>query len=156
MPEISINSTIPIPPAVVAPRLLTVLRRYAERDDFRLTVEFGIARAAMSVPVRLEVSEGLDATAIHLALAARERTDWFPVFQGEVRTEKLGPVESRLHLIGDYKVPLGALGTIVNRRVFAGAAERSLRTFVERLHDDVLDEIRTRELAIRRSESGRA
>jgi hypothetical protein len=152
MSEIAINKILPSPQAVVAPRLLTVLRGYAELDDFTLTVDFRLARAAMSVPVRLALPEGRSATAIPLALEAREHTDWFPVFRGEARSEEWGPLATRLRVVGDYEVPLGALGLIVNRRVFGGAAERSLRTFVERLRHDVLDEIRRSELDVRRRE----
>jgi hypothetical protein len=149
MSELTINSTLPSPQAVVAPRLLTVLKGYAERGDFTLTVDLGLAHAAMSVPVSLELGEGRSATAIPLTLAAREHTDWFPAFHGEARSEEAGPLASRLRLIGDYEVPLGALGSVVNRRVLGGAAEHSLRGFVERLRADVLDEIRRSELAIR-------
>jgi hypothetical protein len=148
MPEITINSTLPSPQAVVAPRLLSVLRGYAEQEDFALTVDLGIAGATMSVPVRLELPEGRSANSIPLTLAAREQTNWFPVFHGEARSEEQGPLASGLRMIGDYVVPLGALGIIVNRRVLGGAAERSLRAFVERLRNDVLDEIRRSELAI--------
>jgi hypothetical protein len=102
--------------------------------------------------VRLEIPEGRTATSIPLVLAAREQTDWFPAFHGEARSEELGRLESRLRLVGDYAVPLGSLGTIVNRRVFGGAAQRSLRAFLERLRADVLDEIRRSELAIRHRE----
>jgi hypothetical protein len=149
MPQIRLNSRLPSPQTVVAPRLHTVLCGYAERTDFTMTVDFGIARAAMSVPVRLELPEGRSATSIPLVLAAREHTDWFPVFRGEARSEDQGPLTSRLRLIGDYEVPLGALGTIVNRRVLGEAALRSLRAFLERLRADVLDEIRRGESDIR-------
>jgi hypothetical protein len=149
MPQIIINSTLPSPPSLVAPRLLVVLCGYAEREDFALTVDLGIARAAMSVPVRLELPAGRSATSIPLVLAARQHTDWFPVFRGEARSEEQGPLDSRLRLIGNYEVPLGALGTIVNRRVLGAGAQRSLRAFVERLRADVLDELRRSLLDIR-------
>jgi hypothetical protein len=155
MPAITVNSTLPSPQAVVAPRLLTVLRGYAERDDYALTVDLGLAKAAMSVPVRIELSDERAGEAVPLTLAAREHTDWFPQFRGEVRSEAQGTLSSRLRLIGEYDVPLGAVGTIVNRRVLGGAAQRSLRAFVERLRADVLDEIRRSELGIRAREAQR-
>jgi len=151
MPQITINSILPSPQAVVAPRLLTVLRGYAEHD-FAMTVDLGIAHAAMSVPVCLELPEGGSATSIPLVLSARAHTDWFPAFRGEVRSEEQGPLASRLRLTGDYEVPLGALGIIANRRVLGGAAQRSLRAFVERLRTDVLDEIRRSETGVRNRE----
>jgi hypothetical protein len=149
MPQISSACTLPSPQDLVAPRLFTVLCGYAERDDFTLTVDLGVAQAAISVPVRVELSEGRSATAIPLTLAARRNTDWFPSFRGEVRSEEQDPLASGLRLIGDFDVPLGALGLIANRRVLGSAAERSLRAFVDRLRADVLDEIRRSELDIR-------
>jgi hypothetical protein len=156
MPQIAINSILPAPQAVVAPRVLTVLCGYAARDDLRLTVDLGVAGAAMSVRVRLELAGGRNATAFPISIAAREHTDWFPAFNGEVRSEEQDRLTSRLRLTGGYDVPLGAVGIIVNRRVLGGAAQRSLRAFVERLRDDVLDEIRRSELDIRHRESARA
>lgn len=152
MSEITVNSIVPSPQAVVGPRLLTVLKGYAERNDLMLTVDLGIGRASMSVPVRLELGGARSSTSIPLTLAAREHTDWFPVFNGEARSEAEGSLASRLRLVGDYTVPLGALGTIVNRRVLGGAAARSLRAFVVRLRADVVDEVRRSELDVRRRE----
>ena len=81
-----------------------------------------------------------------------EHTDWFPAFRGELRSDAEGPLSSRLLLIGDYEIPLGTIGTIVNRSLLGNAAERSLRAFGERFRADVLDEIRRSELDIRRHE----
>src|ERR1035437_84423 len=102
MPKLAINSTVPSPPAVVAPRLLTVLKGYAERNDLMMTVDLGLARMAMSVPVRLELGEGRNATSIQLTLAARENANWFPASHREARSEEQGPLASRLRLIGEY------------------------------------------------------
>ncbi|MBV9438849.1 MAG: hypothetical protein JOZ24_02535 [Candidatus Eremiobacteraeota bacterium] len=153
MPSFELTATVPSPRAVVMPRLLTVLRGYAERPDFALTVDLGVARAAMSVPVALELPAGRTASSVPLTLQACEHTDWFPVFTGEIQSEDRGPLASSLRLSGVYEVPLGALGTIVNRRVLRGAAERSLRAFAERLRTDVLEEIRRSELAVRQAEA---
>lgn len=153
MPQITTACTLPAPQALAAPSLFTVLCGYAERDDFTLTVDVGAAHAAITVPVCVALREGRSAFSIPLTLGARRNTDWFPSFRGEARSEDQGPLASRLRLIGDFEVPLGALGLIVNRRVLGSAAERSLRAFVERLRADVLDEIRRSELDIRHVES---
>lgn len=152
MPPFELTATLPSPRTVVIPRLLTVLHGYSDRPDFALTVDLGLARAAMSVPVSLEFPEGRTASSIPLSLQASQHTDWFPVFRGQIAIEDQGPLASSLRLTGAYEVPLGALGTIVNRRVLGGAAERSLRAFAERLRRDVLEEIRRSELAVRQSE----
>jgi hypothetical protein len=152
MPEIAINSKLSSPQRTIAPRLLTVMRGYAERAGFALTVDLGFGRAAMSVPVRLELTGGESATSVPFQLGSRERTDWFPVFRGEASVEEWGALGSRLRLVGNYEVPLGALGTMVNRRVLGGVAERSLRVFLDGLRDDVRDEIHRSEAEIRQRE----
>ena len=148
MPKITVTSALPDPQAVVVAPLHTVLSGYAERADFALTVSLGVGGSALGVPVRVDVL-GRDAQGASLAMHARKRTDWFPVFNGTIRVEPHGPMESRLYFAGEYEVPLGAVGLIVNRRVLNGAAERSLRAFAERLRSDVIDEVRRSELDVR-------
>ncbi|MBV8642661.1 MAG: hypothetical protein JO225_01950, partial [Candidatus Eremiobacteraeota bacterium] len=55
MPEITIDRSVPSPQAAVAPRLRTVLDGYAAREDMVLEVEIGLAGAAMSVPVVIDL-----------------------------------------------------------------------------------------------------
>jgi len=152
MHDIAIDTTLPTPQAVVAPRLFTVLSGYAARNDFVLTLDLGLAGAAMSVPVTVEVgdSNARTATAVPIGLRASRHAGWFPRFRGEVRDEAVGPLESILRLAGTYETPLGPLGEVADRTVLGGAAERSLRTFLERLRADVLEEIARAELDVRR------
>jgi hypothetical protein len=153
MPEITIDSTVPSPVAVVAPRLLTVLMGYVSRSDVALTLDLGVADAAMSVPVTVTLGRGKarTATVVPLVLSATRRASWFPTFRGEASSEAISPLESTLRLRGTYDAPLGALGAVADRTVMAHAAERSLRSFLERLRTDVLQEIRRSELDIRHS-----
>ena len=113
MHDIAIDTTLPSPQAVVAPRLFTVLSGYAARSDFVLTLDLGIAGAAMSVPVTVEVgdSKTRTATEVPIALRATHHAGWFPRFRGGVRGEAVGPLESILRLEGTYETPLGAWGT---------------------------------------------
>ena len=154
MPDIAIDTRIPDPKAVVAPRLRTVLSGYSSRNDVVLALDVGIAGAAMSVPVTVELSDSLTRTAdaIPIALRATRHSGLFPAFHGVVRSEGGGNLESVLRLEGTYAAPLGMLGSIADRTVLAHAAERSLRAFLEHLRSDVTAEIQRAELIIRRSE----
>jgi hypothetical protein len=154
MPDIAIDSRVPDPQAVVVPRLLTVLSGYASRNDVVLTLEVGIAGAAMSVPVTVELGDSRTRTpaAIPLALRATHHSGLFPAFHGTVRSEDAGNLESVLRLVGTYETPLGMFGSIADRTVLGHAAERSLRSFLERLRVDVIEEIQRAELAVRRHE----
>ncbi len=152
MPDIIIDTPVPDPQAVVAPRLLTVLNGYASRNDVVLTLEVGIAGAAMSVPVTVELGDfrTRTPTAIPIVLRATHHSGFFPVFRGKARSEGVGPLESILRLEGRYDTPIGMVGSVVDRTVLGHAAERSLRLFLARLRSDVIEEIRRAEFAIRR------
>lgn len=152
MQPIEIASTLPAPQAVVMPRLYTVLCGYAARTDFTMTVELGIAHGAVAVPVVVDVTGERRPDAIPVSVRARERAGWFPVFAGDVACDDGGRLESRLRLSGTYEVPLGPIGAVVDRNVLAGAAERSLHGFLERLRADVIEEIERAELAVRDTE----
>lgn len=154
MPALTVDTRVPDPQAVVAPRLLAVLRGYSSRDDVVLTLDVGVASAAMAVPVTLELRDAKSRTpsTIPIAIRATHHSELFPTFHGTVNIEGVGNLESVLRLEGTYEAPLGILGHIADRTVLGHAAARSLRSFLERLRSDVIEEIQRAELAIRRSE----
>jgi hypothetical protein len=156
MPAITIDTSIPSPQAVVTPRLITVLRGYEERTDVALTHDLHVGGAAVTVPITLETggAEMRAPTAIPLSLRATHHTAWFPSFHGQVRSEAVGPLESTLRLEGTYETPLGAIGDLVDSTILGHAAERTLRSFLDRLRADVIDEIRRSELNIRMRQGG--
>ena len=139
---------------MVAPRLLTVLSGYAARNDVVLTLDVGVADAAMSVPVTVELGDAHTRTlaSVPIALKATHHSRLFPAFHGTVRSEGGGPLESVLRLDGTYDVPLGALGSVVDRTVLGHAAQRSLGAFLDRLRTDVIAEIQRAELSVRQHE----
>jgi hypothetical protein len=151
MPQIAIDTMLPSPQAVVLPRLITVLRGYEEREDVVLSHDLPVAGAAMSVPVIIETAgaERHTPAALPLVVRAAHRASWFPTFHGLVRSEAGGPLESILRLEGTYETPLGAIGDFADATVLGHAAERSLRSFLDRLRSDVIVEIQRAELAVR-------
>ena len=158
MPDVTIDTRVPDPQAVVAPRLLTVLGGYSSRNDVALTLDVGIAGATMNVPVTVDLgdSKGSTPNAVLIALRATHHTALFPTFHGAVRSEAVGTLESILRLDGTYETPLGMFGHVADRTVLGHAAERSLRSFLERLRADVVDEIQRAELSIRRNAGRRS
>jgi hypothetical protein len=151
MPDITIDTRVPGPPAVVTPRLVTVLRGYADRTDVALAHGLHVGGAAVTVPVTVKTS-GADVhapNAIPLSLHATNHTAWFPSFRGQIRSEAVGPLESILRLSGTYQTPLGVIGDFVDATLLGHAAERTLRSFLDRVRSDVIDEIRRAELNIR-------
>ncbi len=149
MPELTVRATLPASASVVVRPFATVLHGYAERDDFRLSVALGIAGGQVTVPVCVGLPEGTGAPSVRVLLAARRHTDWFPSFDGVLRIEAHDALTSVLSMSGTYRLPLHYLGTAVDRTVLGRAAEHSLRTFVERLREEVLMETRRSELGVR-------
>jgi hypothetical protein len=154
VPDIAIDTRLPDPQAVVAPRLLTVLSGYSSRNDVVLTLDVGVAGAAMSVPVTVDLGDSHRRTpnAASIALQATHHRALFPTFHGTVRSEALGNLDSILRLEGTYEIPLGIFGHVADRTVLGHAAERSLSSFLDRLRIDVVEEIQRAELSIRHSE----
>jgi hypothetical protein len=151
MPQITIDTTVSSPQVVVLPRLVTVLRGYEEREDVVLSHDLRLAGAAMSVRVIVETA-GADRrtpAALPLVLRAAHHASWFPTFHGQVCSDAVGPLESILRLDGRYEMPLAAIGEFADSTVLGHAAERSLRSFLDRLRRDVLNEIRRVELDVR-------
>ena len=139
---------------MVAPRLLTVLSGYSSRNDVVLSLDVGIAGAAMSVPVTVDLGDVDHRTpnVVPIAVRATQHGALFPTFQGTVRSEAAGNMDSVLRLDGTYETPLGVFGHMADRTVLGHAAERSLTSFLDRLRADVIAEIQRAELAIRRNE----
>src|SRR5579872_1510708 len=48
-------------------------------------------------------------------VSALERERWFPTFNGQLEADDVGIGDTRLRLIGEYDLPLGALGRATGR-----------------------------------------
>jgi hypothetical protein len=151
VPSVDIETRITSPQPAVWPRLQTVLRGYAQRDDVTLAHDLPVGGADVAVPVTVEVDAARtnEPFALGLSMHAVHHASLFPVFDGEVRSEAGGPLESTLRLTGTYRAPLGVFGSLSDATLFGRAAERSLRAFLERVRCDTVEEIRRGELDVR-------
>jgi hypothetical protein len=151
MPNIDIETRISSPQASVAPRLETVLRGYAQQDNVTLALGLPLGGAEVAVPVTIEThaAEVRNAFEVPLTLRATQHALMFPTFDGEVRSLAGGPLESTLRLTGTYTAPLGAIGSLGDGTVLGHAAERTLRSFLERVRADTIEEIQRSELDVR-------
>ncbi len=139
------------PQPAVASRLATVLRGYAQRGDVTLAHALPLGAAEVAVPVTVEIDavEAHDPFELPFSLRAAHHAAAFPTFNGTLRSEAVGPLESTLRLNGTYETPLGAIGSLGNAALLGHAAERTLRSFLERVRDDTAEEIRRSELDVR-------
>ena len=67
---------------------------------------------------------------VQIDMQALDGSAVFPVFHGTLRAEPIDALSCRLVLAGRYNVPLGAIGTVADRTILAGAAKRSLRALL--------------------------
>lgn len=132
---------------LVAPVLVERLDAYAaERDHDAIALE-GLR---LRVPVRLEVEErvGVPPDGARVKIAAVHESGLFPIFTGTIRVEPQGPLTSRLVLTGSYALPLGPIGALADRTVFADVAADGLRRFLAHLKSEVCTATLRRELGI--------
>jgi hypothetical protein len=93
-------------------------------------------RVNVRITVGATVGDPPDGAAITMQ-AQRESAAFFPVFAGTLRVVPVDTFSSRLVLAGTYRVPLGALGVVVDRTLLSGTAKRSLQTFLSETRDEI-------------------
>jgi hypothetical protein len=93
--------------------------------------------ATVKIALRGGDHVGDPADGAHIDLQALEGAAAFPVFHGSVRVEPIDSFSSRLVLSGNYRVPLGVVGSVADRTILAGAAKRSLRSLLAEIRTEV-------------------
>ena len=128
----------------VAPALAERVRAYAGGHDEPLMLE----ALDISVPIVVRVvREGDASQGTAIEIGAERNAALFPVFQGTVRAEPTGPLNSNLVLEGTYTVPLGLIGAAADRTVLADVARASLQRFLTRMKDEVSMDVLRRDTA---------
>jgi hypothetical protein len=116
-----------LPPSVAEP---IAERRYLARVGFSPPV------ARISKQVELTLGEPEVAghwLVIPVAWRATGPGQFFPVLEGKLTVQPLGPHSSKLGLGGTYEPPLGALGREIDGVVMHNAAEATIKDFVDSL-----------------------
>lgn len=133
--KVRLSETLSSGAALVAPILLARLAALRERPD----EEHALGALGLSVKVAIRAGEtvGDPPDGARIVLQALEGAAAFPVFDGSLRVEPLDAFSCKLALIGSYSVPLGAIGSVADRTILAGAAKRSLRSLLNELRAEV-------------------
>jgi len=116
-----------LPPSVAAP---IGERRYLVRVGFRAPA------SRISKQVELTVGEPEAAgqwLVVPIAWRATGPSQLFPVMDGKLTVQPLGPHSSILWLGGTYQPPMGALGREVDEVVMHNVAAATIKDFVESL-----------------------
>ena len=144
MPTARFSRSLKLPPVAVREALSGILQSISQGEHawrgFQFHIELGKAHLPdvgfIAIPIRLQLAPeqpGIDQRKISIE-AARHPSS-FPTFEGALGVDAVGSAsdESILWFIGDYHLPLGALGALVDATLATGIAERCLENFLEDL-----------------------
>lgn len=146
MPARSIELGVPLTlaPAAARESLLRVMHALAEEtatpDGATLAVylrDLHVAvRGEIRIPVAIEVVDRPPRWEYAIKIRAASDRGFFPQFDGTLSVSPIAS-HSELWLQGTYVPPFGAIGALLDRTLLRGAALRSLRSFLQRIADDV-------------------
>jgi hypothetical protein len=102
----------------------------------RFLARVGFSAPASRISKQVELTIGApeeqgDWLVVPLAWRATGPGQLFPVLDGKLTIQPLGPHSSKLSLSGTYEPPLGAVGREIDQAVLHGVAEATIRDFVE-------------------------
>lgn len=147
MPANAIEIYVPLklPPVAARAATMHVMRAIGahEAPYEKLSLSVRLRDLAMpgegelQVPVQAHVESRLQEWECRLVITAAADQRFFPRFEGDLTVTPDGRSECELWLQGHYDPPMGALGRGINVTLLRGAAERSLRTFLEWLAAEV-------------------
>lgn len=117
----------------------------SQLDVLREQPEIGHSLGTLGVTVRIAIRAGERVgdppDGARIEMQALKDTAVFPVFRGTLRVEAIDVFSSRLVLAGKYDVPLGAIGTVADRTILAGAAKRSLRALLSTVQSEIASSV---------------
>jgi hypothetical protein len=141
MTTVRLSRAIQLPQALAYQTAAEILREIARQEQpwrgFALHLDLGDIGLPevgyIAVPIRMEVGPSPPETAnqIDLSIEALRSSNAFPKFQGALGADVVGPAAATLWLGGNYDVPLSGLGKIVDATLAHGAAEKSLKNFLD-------------------------
>jgi hypothetical protein len=123
----------------VAPILVARLDALREKPDDA----HSLAMLGVSVKIAIRAGEHLGdpPDGARIDMQALDGSAVFPIFHGTLRVEPIDAFSCRLVLAGRYSVPLGAIGTVADRTVLAGAAKRSLRALLITIQAEIASSV---------------
>jgi hypothetical protein len=96
-------------------------------------LRFQIGSGAVTRRVQAEVgalSSGPSSLSVPLHWTAAEHPNLFPIMEGQLHIRDVAGNHIGLRLVGEYRTPLGALGTVGDLLAGRRVAERSLQDFL--------------------------
>ncbi len=141
MTESKIEMYVPmsLPAAVVRDAMLEVMPLIAQGTPPYDTVSLSVALrdikiglpGTMNVPIRARAETRPIRWECALEISAARDETFFPRFRGTLTVTPSTNTTSELWLQGGYEAPMGKTGAALDATILRGAAERSLKTFLE-------------------------
>lgn len=109
-----------------------------EPGERRFLVKVGVKSPAARIGKQVELTVGTPEVAGHwvavpVAWHATGPSGLFPVLDGKLTLQPIGPHTSMLSVSGQYEPPLGALGREIDHALLHTVAEATVRDFLERV-----------------------
>lgn len=139
---IEMHVALAFPPVSVRDAAMHVMRAVGAHEapyrDLTLSIELSaLGGGHVSVPIDAHIVNRPDRWECGIHIAAAQRKNAFPTFDGTLSVTPDGGKEAELWLQGSYVAPGGALGKGLDATLLHGLAERSLREFLSWLAGEV-------------------
>ncbi len=125
------------------------LARDAERRGERLLAEVGFTVADARIDKRVEIRFGTPhrmptKTVLPMSWRAVGAEGLFPALDADLEVAGLGPTRTQLSISARYRPPMGALGRVLDRAVLHRVAEATIKDFLDRVGEGLLERVAAR------------
>jgi hypothetical protein len=161
---IGLHTSLDVPAGLARTELMNIMNAIhnheAPYEDAVLKVGLHDLRLPLpgdvGIPIDAEVQGRPFQYQCGIKIAAHGGAELFPKFAGSVNISALGSSASEIWLQGDYEVPLGAIGAMLDATLFYGTAKRSLTAFLDMLANTITANVkREQEREVSRLTRGR-
>lgn len=139
MPSVIYSREIPLAPKAVydsAAATLDHLAAQSRLGTVALSAHVGSSTSQVSVAIELAVTKrSTKDDSIAFTFKSRSAEVMFPVFKGTIHALAMSPSRTNLRMKGNYRVPLGPIGSAFNAAGLDRIAEDSLKDLFERIAD---------------------
>ncbi len=143
--KVSAVTAIRVPAIFALPAVDAALKEFAHRPgsgSLAVNVqELGFPLAAtVGIPIEASVSDGRSRHEWEIEMRSATRAHMYPSFTGVLSVTQAGASGCELRLEGEYMVPLGEIGRVIDLTLFKGIAQSSLQRFVHDIAARVMAE----------------
>jgi hypothetical protein len=132
---VSSTTAIKVPVAFALPAVETILKEFGKTPGsaslaLNLQELHAPFEAMISVPVNTRFEAGNGRNQWHVAINAAATPQLYPSFEGYLTLLDAPAIGAELRLEGQYVVPFGRAGRVIDMTLLRGIAESSLRRFL--------------------------